>query len=65
MANLAIHPSLTRNAAGPAMGILKNDFTASDECRVSSLEGCSVDYMCPALIWQLRDSAAHYPLLGR
>lgn len=65
MANLAIHPSLTRNAAAPTMDILKTDFTASDECRAYSLEGRSVGHLCPALICQLRDFAAHYRPLER
>lgn len=65
MANLAIHPSLTRNVAGPITDIVKTNFAVSDEYRGSSLEGRSVDHVCPTLIWQLGDSAAHYRPLGR
>jgi hypothetical protein len=42
------------------MGDVKADFTTSDEYQASYLISQAVNELCPALIWQLRNSAAHY-----
>jgi Protein of unknown function (DUF732) len=42
------------------MGDVKADFSTSDEYQASYLIGQAVNELCPALIWQLRNSAAHY-----
>lgn len=42
------------------VGDIKNDFTTSDEFQASYLISQSVQELCPAMIWQLRQSAAHY-----
>jgi len=39
---------------------VKDDFTTSDDYQASYLISQSVNELCPALIWQLRNSAAHY-----
>jgi hypothetical protein len=48
------------------MGDVKADFNTSDEFQASYLISQAVNELCPALIWQLRNSAAHYrpPLAG-
>ena len=46
---------------------VKADFNTSDEYQASYLISQAVNELCPALIWQLRNSAAHYqppPLAG-
>jgi Protein of unknown function (DUF732) len=42
------------------MGDVKTDFGTSDEYQASYLISQAVNELCPALIWQLRNSAAHY-----
>ena len=42
------------------MGDVKADFNTSDEYQASYLISQAVNELCPALIWQLRDSAAGY-----
>jgi Protein of unknown function (DUF732) len=42
------------------MGDVKADFNTSDEYRASYLISQAVNELCPALIWQLRNSAAGY-----
>jgi hypothetical protein len=42
------------------MGDVKADFSTSDEYQASYLISQAVNELCPALIWQLRNSAAHY-----
>jgi hypothetical protein len=42
------------------MGDVKADFNTSDEYQGSYLISQAVNELCPALIWQLRNSAAHY-----
>jgi hypothetical protein len=42
------------------MGDVKDDFSTSDEYQASYLISQAVNELCPALIWQLRNSAAHY-----
>jgi hypothetical protein len=42
------------------IGEVKADFTTSDEYQASYLISQAVNELCPALIWQLRNSAAHY-----
>ena len=43
------------------MGDVKADFATSDEYQASYLITQAVGELCPELIWQLRNSAAHYP----
>jgi hypothetical protein len=46
---------------------VKADFATSDEYQASYLISQAVNELCPAQIWQLRNSAAHYrppPALG-
>jgi hypothetical protein len=45
---------------GQVMGDVKADFNTSDEYQASYLISQAVNELCPALIWQLRNSAAHY-----
>jgi Protein of unknown function (DUF732) len=48
------------------MGEVKSDFNTGDEYQASYLISQAVNELCPALIWQLRNSAAHYrPPPGR
>jgi hypothetical protein len=42
------------------MGDVKADFNTSDEYQASYLISQAVNERCPAQIWQLRNSAAHY-----
>jgi hypothetical protein len=42
------------------IGDVKADFTTSDEFQASYLISQAANELCPALIWQLRRSAAHY-----
>lgn len=42
------------------MGDVKADFNTSDEFQASYLISQAVNELCPAMIWQLRNSAAHY-----
>lgn len=42
------------------MGDVKNDVTPSDEFAANYLVSNAVNLLCPAQIWQLRNSAAHY-----
>jgi hypothetical protein len=42
------------------MGDVKSDFNTGDEYQASYLISQAVNELCPALIWQLRNSAAHY-----
>jgi Protein of unknown function (DUF732) len=42
------------------MGEVKTDFNIGDEYQASYLIAQAVNELCPALIWQLRNSAAHY-----
>ena len=47
------------------IGDVKSDFNTSDEFQGSYLIDKAVNELCPALIWQLRNSAAHYrPIAG-
>ncbi len=39
---------------------VKADFTTSDEYQAVYLINQAVNELCPALIWQLRNSAVHY-----
>jgi Protein of unknown function (DUF732) len=39
---------------------IKTDFSSADEYQASYLTSQAVNELCPALIWQLRNSAAHY-----
>ena len=45
---------------GQVMGEVKADFATSDEFQASYLINQAVNELCPAQIWQLRNSAAHY-----
>ncbi|MGV0734588.1 DUF732 domain-containing protein [Mycolicibacter sinensis] len=42
------------------MGDVKTDFNTTDEYQASYLISQAVNELCPACIWQLRNSAAHY-----
>lgn len=42
------------------MGDVKADFNTSDEYQASYLISQAVNELCPALIWQVRNSAAYY-----
>jgi hypothetical protein len=42
------------------MGDVKADFNTADEYQASYLISQAVNELCPAQIWQLRNSAAHY-----
>ena len=42
------------------IGDVKTDFQAGDEFQASYLIDKAVNELCPAQIWQLRQSAAHY-----
>jgi hypothetical protein len=51
-------------AAGQAflrvMGDVRTDFSTDDDYQASYLISQAVNELCPAQIWQLRKSAAHY-----
>lgn len=42
------------------MGEAKNDVSPNDEFASNYLISYAVNLLCPELIWQLRNSAAHY-----
>ena len=42
------------------MGDVKNDVVPNDEFAANYLVSYAVNLLCPAQIWQLRDSAAYY-----
>jgi hypothetical protein len=42
------------------MGDVKNDVTPNDEFAANYLVSYAVNLLCPAQIWQLHKSAAHY-----
>jgi hypothetical protein len=42
------------------MGEVKNDIRPNDEYAANYLVSYAVNLLCPAQIWQLRNSAAHY-----
>jgi Protein of unknown function (DUF732) len=42
------------------MAVVKSDFNTSDEYQASYLISQSAQELCPAMIWQLRQSAAGY-----
>lgn len=42
------------------IGDIKTDFNTTDEYQASYLLSQAVNELCPALIWQLRKSAANY-----
>jgi hypothetical protein len=44
------------------MGDVKRDVTPNDEFAANYLVSYAVGLLCPAEIWQLRNSAAHYQL---
>ena len=43
----------------PMIGDIKADFNTVDEYQASYLLSQATNELCPALIWQLRNSAAH------
>lgn len=51
-----------RNGEGypQIMGEVKNDITPNDEFAANHLVANAVGILCPAQIWQLRNSAANY-----
>ena len=58
------HSLCDRVAAGEGYGWLigdvKGDFNTDDEYQAAYLINQAVNELCPQLIWQLRNSAAHY-----
>ncbi|MFQ2876175.1 DUF732 domain-containing protein [Mycobacterium sp. TY814] len=46
------------------IGDIKTDFNTADEYQASYLLSQAVNELCPALIWQLRNSAANYRIGG-
>jgi len=42
------------------MGDVKNDIVPNDEFAANYLVSYAVNLLCPAQIWQLRNTAAHY-----
>jgi hypothetical protein len=44
----------------PVMGDVNSDVTPNDEFAADYLVSYAVNLLCPAQIWQLRNSAAHY-----
>jgi hypothetical protein len=42
------------------IGRIKSDFATSDDYQASYLVTQAVNELCPAMIWQLRNSAAHH-----
>ena len=46
------------------IGDVKSDFNTGDEFQASYLIDKAVNELCPAQIWQLRRSAAHYQPQG-
>ena len=48
------------HAYAQVMGEVKADFATSDEFQASYLINQAVNELCPAQIWQLRNSATHY-----
>lgn len=42
------------------IGEIEGDFGTTDDYQAGYLIGQAVDQLCPALIWQLRESAAGY-----
>jgi Protein of unknown function (DUF732) len=46
------------------VGDIWADFNTTDEYQASYLINQAVNELCPALIWQLRNSAAHYRPTG-
>jgi Protein of unknown function (DUF732) len=42
------------------VGDVKSDFNTDDEHQATYLTSQAVNELCPAMIWQLRNSAAHY-----
>ena len=42
------------------MGDVKRDVTPNDEFAANYLVSYAVNLLCPAQIWQLRNSATHY-----
>jgi hypothetical protein len=47
-------------AYGQLMSDVKADFNTADEYQASYLISQAVNELCPAMIWQLRNSATHY-----
>ena len=51
-------------AFGQLVGDVKTDFATTDEFQASYLISQAVNELCPAQIWQLRNSAAGYRPTG-
>jgi Protein of unknown function (DUF732) len=47
-------------AYGAVIGDLKADFNTSDDYQAAYFVNQAVNELCPAQIWQLRNSATHY-----
>jgi hypothetical protein len=57
----AICDKVTRGESyAQVMGEVKNDVVPRDEFAANYLVSYAVNLLCPAQIWQLRNSAAHY-----
>jgi hypothetical protein len=50
----------TGESYAQVMGDVKSDVTPNDEFAANYLVSYAVNLLCPAQIWQLRNSAAHY-----
>lgn len=48
------------NSYAQVMGDVKNDIVPNDEFAANYLVSYAVNLLCPAMIWQLRNSATHY-----
>ena len=42
------------------IAVIKTDFSTNDDYQAAYLINQAVNELCPALIWQLRETAAHY-----
>jgi hypothetical protein len=50
----------TGESYAQVMGDVKSDVTPNDEFAANYLVSYAVNLLCPAQLWQLRNSAAHY-----
>lgn len=48
------------NSYGQIIGDVNTDFATNDQFQASYLVSQAANELCPAMIWQLRQSAAHY-----
>jgi Protein of unknown function (DUF732) len=57
---LQVCDKVSQGSYGQLVGEVKNDFSTADEYQASYLIAQAINELCPALIWQLRNSAANY-----